>query len=203
MNTKSKNLLMVSLITATLGLTAQAFAKHSHGPDEVEAVKVMASVDKGVKVVIRDNGESHKYQFNHDELENLENIEAQIGDMNSETRQKVMQLLSQVAEHEDNFVVIKDAELTFGEDTTEVFVIKSGDGENKVHIEIDAEGQGVDRPFIFKEFFHHDDGDHKNFHRSMKMKDGKHLAKVIKRMIKKADLSQEEIEEIRALLDQK
>ena len=205
MKLKSIALLVSSLLLTSAVISTEALAKRHGDHAEHQAVRIMASEEEGVNIVVKSNGEMSNYSFELDELENIENIEAQLGELDDEQREKVVHLLSQLKEHDAKLIVLKDAEIEFEDDTTEIFVIKTDDEEGNVHIEIDAEGEGVDMhsPFLIKKLLGKGEGDHRIFHHRMKGKDGKHLAKVIKRMIKKAELSEEDLNEIRALLDEK
>lgn len=172
-------------------------------------VKVEADADEGVQIMVKADGSKKKYDFSFDELEQMDNVEARLGDLDDETREKVLHLLGQLSNHDAKVIELKDVDVKRGDQETEIFIVKTGNKEDMMHIEIDVEGDGVANAerFHVAKFIGEGHGPNKALHKRMKWKlengEKPELAKVIKRLIKKSDLTQEQIEEIRAALDDK
>ena len=213
MKNNKTNLITAALVSAALGLTASVMAGPSHGfkgkDIERSVIKVKAEQGEGIFVVVGGDGERKKYDFSFDELENMENIEAELGDLDEETKTKVVKLLSNLSEHDAKIIEFKDADIVIDGAETEIFMIKKGNGEDEMHVEIDVEGEGANQE---KRLFIHNllgenKGHRKNVHKRMKWmsKNGekRDAAKIIKKIIEKSELTAEQIEDIRAALDAK
>ena len=199
--------LIAGLFLGTSLLAANAFADPEHRVKHKEhkIIKVLSEQDNGVSVVIRENGDVNDYDFSFEELEAMDNIEAELGDLDEATRSKVMNLLSQLKSHDAKVIELKDGAFNLGDEETEIFVVKTGD-EDEMHIEIDVEGVGAEggRGVHVAKFLAEGEGPRHVFrHHIKKEKHKKHMAKMLKRMIKKAELSDKEVQELKALLDEK
>lgn len=205
------SLLAAAVMAGSLIVTGSALADdHKKKKDVVkQIIKVQAEQGEDVKVVVGKNGERTKFDFSVDELKNMDNVSAELDGLDSETKEKVLHLLTQLNSHDAKIIELKDGDITHGEHETEIFVIKTSDGEQNMHIEIDVEGDGADPEsrFHVAKFIGEGKGSHKALHKRMKWisKDGEKpdMAKIIKRMINKSELTSEQIDEIRALLDEK
>lgn len=201
-------LVLGAMLTAGLLATGASYAGDSERDREV--IRIKAELGESVKVFVGDDGEHQKYDFTSEELENLENVEAELGDLDESLRKKVIDLLSKLSLHPDAKIIeMKDMDITKGEHESSIFMLKTGNEDDALHIEIDVEGEAAnpEKQFRIAKILANGHGSHKSVHKGMKWHmgkgDKKQMAKVLKKLIKRADLSPEEVEELRALLDEK
>ena len=107
-------------------------------------------------------------------------------------------------DEDSKFIELRDADIEIGDAETEVFVIKTGDNEDNMHIEIDVQGDGAnpDNRFHVAKLVGDHFGSHKIIRKHMRG-NGKHAAKMVKKLIKKGEFSQEQLDEIQQLLSEK
>lgn len=198
-----KNLTLSKLALAlSLSLLAGgtiAGPNHGHEDKKHQVVKVIAETEKGVEVFVKNNGEKKSYSFDFDELQNSDNVEAKLGDLDETTKNKIVDLLSKLNQHDAAHVVLKDAEFSKGEHETEVFVVKTSNGDDNMHIEIDVEGDGANSKRIERIIAMGDKGKHKGHDKRKFSK--KQLTKGLKHLMANDKLSAEDIAELRAILD--
>ncbi len=193
------------VLTSTLGLTTAVLAGPKHLQDkEVErtVIKIEAEQEEEVIVVVGDNGDRNKYEFDFEELDNMDNVSAELDDLDAETKAKVLDLLNQVKANDSKVISFKDAEFIVDGEETQVFMVKTGNGEDQLHIEVDVEGQGAsnEKRLFVKKFMGEGKGHGKIF-RHMKNGDRDPVA-LIKKIIEKAELSDEQIAEVKAALEE-
>lgn len=216
-----KNLKLHSVATAVsfaIGLFAlsstSAFAgdKHKdhekHRHVEKNIVKVVAESGDGVEVYVNNKDVKKEYNFSFDELESMDNVSAKLGDLDSETQAKIVELLGQLKDHDAKHVMIKSADIGKGDKETEVYMIKTADGEENVHIVIDVEGEGVGsekRMFMHKMMEDGKRGDHDKRGKGKSKEKGKmnskKLKNILKHLVKSEKLTEEDKAELRAILD--
>lgn len=204
-----RNLIASVVLTSLAGFTAMSMAgSHHFGDKDVErnVIKVKAEQGEEVIIVVGENGERNKYEISFEELENMDNVAAKLDDLDEATKTKVMTLLNKVKDSDSKVIEFKDAHTIVDGSETGVFMIKKGNGEDQMHIEIDVEGAGVSggKHMLVKKFFA--DGGHTGKrHRIIKQKINgkKNPTEFIKKIIEKADLTDEQIAEIKEALDNK
>jgi hypothetical protein len=205
------NVIAASMMIGTLLLSGNALADRTKDSKEKpvrQMIKIKAEEGTDVKVFVGKNGEKNKYRFSAEELENMDNVKAKLGDLDQETLDKVVQLLGQLNEHEAKIVEFKDTDIKHGESESKIFMVKTGNSEGEMHIEIDVEGDGkFHEKRLRKSFFADGKGNHKANHKRMKWisEDGDkpEMVKVLKKLINKSDLTDDQIEELKTLLDKK
>lgn len=205
------NVIAASMMIGTLLLSGNALADRTKDSKEKpvrQMIKIKAEEGTDVKVFVGKNGEKNKYSFSAEELENMDNVKAKLGDLDQETLDKVVQLLGQLNEHEAKIVEFKDTDIKHGESESKIFMVKTGNSEGEMHIEIDVEGDGkFHEKRLRKSFFADGKGNHKANHKRMKWisEDGDkpEMVKVLKKLINKSDLTDDQIEELKTLLDKK
>lgn len=205
------NVIAASMMIGTLLLSGNALADRTKDSKEKpvrQMIKIKAEEGTDVKVFVGKNGEKNKYSFSVEELENMDNVKAKLGDLDQETLDKVVQLLGQLNEHEAKIVEFKDTDIKHGESESKIFMVKTGNSEGEMHIEIDVEGDGkFHEKRLRKSFFADGKGNHKANHKRMKWisEDGDkpEMVKVLKKLINKSDLTDDQIEELKTLLDNK
>ncbi|MBU2882402.1 hypothetical protein KO525_06780 [Psychrosphaera sp. B3R10] len=205
----------VSLTIGMLAMTstgAIAGSKHKDHENrrnvEKNIVKVVSESGDGVEVYVLNKDVKKEYNFSFDELDSMDNVSAKLGDLDSDTQSKIVELLGQLKDHDAKHVVIKSAEIAKGDKETEVYMIRTADGEENVHIEIDVEGEGAGsekRMFIHKMMEdgkkgHHDRGGKRNSKEKGKMSKKK-LKHILKHLVKTEKLDEAEKAELRAILD--
>lgn len=134
-------------ITAALSATAlhaKPLSKH-HEMEDINAnvVKVVSDAEKGIKVMVKSAGEKNKYEFTADELKDDSVIEAKLAMLDETSKAKVKELLAKLDDHKEKFVMIKDADISVDDKETQVYVVRSGNKENEMHVEIDVTGDGA------------------------------------------------------------
>lgn len=207
-NTK-RNLLASAVFTSLIGFAAASMAGPHHSSDkdvQRTVIKVKAEQGEEIKIVVGDNGERNKYEFSFEELENMDNVSAKLGDLDEETKTKVLSLLSKVQASESKVIEFKDANLVVDGEETEVFIIKTGNGEDQMHIEVDVAGEGVSgdkRMFVEKLIAGKGHGGKRHHIMKHKMSGKKDAAALIKKIIDKAELTDTQIADIKAALDAK
>lgn len=207
-NTK-RNLLASAVFTSLIGFAAASMAGPHHSSDkdvQRTVIKVKAEQGEEIKIVVGDNGERNKYEFSFEELENMDNVSAKLGDLDEETKTKVLSLLSKVQASESEVIEFKDANLVVDGEETEVFIIKTGNGEDQMHIEVDVVGEGVSgdkRMFVEKLIAGKVHGGKRHHIMKHKMSGKKDAATLIKKIIDKAELTDTQIAEIKAALEAK
>jgi hypothetical protein len=205
------NVIAASMMIGTLLLSGNALADRTKDSKEKpvrQMIKIKAEEGTDVKVFVGKNGEKNKYSFSAEELENMDNVKAKLGDLDQETLDKVVQLLGQLNEHEAKIVEFKDTDIKHGESESKIFMVKTGNSEGEMHIEIDVEGDGkFHEKRLRKSFFADGKGNHKANHKRMKWisEDGDkpEMVKMLKKLINKSDLTDDQIEELKTLLDNK
>ncbi|MBU2918599.1 hypothetical protein KO505_11635 [Psychrosphaera sp. F3M07] len=205
------NVIAASMMIGTLLLSGNALADRTKDSKEKpvrQMIKIKAEEGTDVKVFVGKNGEKNKYSFSAEELENMDNVKAKLGDLDQETLDKVVQLLGQLNEHEAKIVEFKDTDIKHGESESKIFMVKTGNSEGEMHIEIDVEGDGkFHEKRLRKSFFADGKGNHKANHKRMKWisEDGDkpEMVKVLKKLINKSELTDDQIEELKTLLDKK
>ena len=202
-----KSILSGILATSVLalGVSGDVEARGGNHKMDHKMIKVMSDQDKDVSVFVKGQTGKHKYVFERDELENLDNVRAELGDLDEATLDKVVNLLAQLDQHNEAVVEFKDMEMSFDDKHTEIFVLKKGDNEDKLRVEVDVEGDGADPDNHFRvaKVLGKTLGDHRVVHQHVKERKGPHMMKLLKRMINKAELTQEEVDELKRLLDEK
>lgn len=209
MNNIKRNLIASVVLTTLAGFSAIAVAgSHHFGGKDVErnVIKVKAEQGEDVFILVGENGERNKYELSFEELENMDNVAAKLDDLDEVTKTKVLDLLVKAKDSDAKVIEFKDAHMIVDGSETDVFMIKKGNGEDQVHIEIDVEGAGAsgEKHLMIKKLFA--DGPHSGKrHRIIKQKINgkKNPTELIKRIINKAELSAEQIAEIREALDNK
>ena len=205
------NVIAASMMIGTLLLSGNALADRTKDSKEKpvrQMIKIKAEEGTDVKVFVGKNGEKNKYSFSAEELENMDNVKAKLGDLDQETLDKVVQLLGQLNEHEAKIVEFKDTDIKHGESESKIFMVKTGNSEGEMHIEIDVEGDGkFHEKRLRKSFFADGKGNHKANDKRMKWisEDGDkpEMVKVLKKLINKSELTDDQIEELKTLLDKK
>lgn len=189
---------MRSLLIA-LGLAACAVTageKNDDGNKKRQVVKVVAESDEGVEVFVKNNKDKNKFSFTFDELDDMTAVEDKLAELDPEVKTQVLELLGKLSEHDAKHITLKSAELARGDRESEIIVLKTFDGEDNMHIEIDVEGDAAGK------------GHMKHVHKMMSKGDRrmhkggkKDIKKGLKRMIESGKLSQDDIAELRAILD--
>lgn len=209
MKNAKRNLLATVVLTSLMGFAAVSSAGSKHfGEKEVErsVIKVTAEQGEEVLVVVGENGDRNKYELSFEELDNMDNVSAKLDDLDEETKTKVMELLNRVKVNDSKVIEFKDANFVVDGSETEVFMFKTGNGEDQMHIEIDVEGEGAngERRMMVKKLM--GEGHHSGLrNRIVKQRKNakKDPAEFIKKIIAKADLTDAEIAEIKEALEDK
>ena len=205
--------LIASLFTVAIASTAMAKAGHDeHSVEERKMIKIEMDhkTDSPVNLEIDVNGEHNVFTFTQEELDDQDAIEAKLANVSEETRQSVLDALSNLNagpghiefHHEDNhdgskvikkkFVVIDGSQ--GGDSETIIELAKSGDFEQlhkivEFHSSTDDEAH---QPMVIKlgkgGGFQFNGG-------------GDHSVKVIKKLIENGKLSQTQLDEIQQMLD--
>lgn len=205
------NLITASLLSCSLLLSTNVLAGH-HKENRVkpthEMIKVKAEQGQDIKVMVVTKGDKNKYTFTTDELTNTDNVKAKLGDLDSETQGKVLQILSTLEQHDANMVVVKQLDIERGDKQSNVHLVKTKNENGTMHIEIDVDGDAVIDEKRFTNGFMFDGKQGKKmFKKRMKWLaehgDTDKIVKVIHKLIKKADLNDEQIESLNQLLEQK
>lgn len=181
---------------------------------ERHVIKLNTDDVDGLSVMVMDDDSRHRYTFTEDELANLDNVEAKLGNLEPETLSNVMQLIEQISQSEDGIIEIKESLFEKGDKNTKVFLVKSSDGDNKVHVDVDIEGEharffgdGFPPPPPRIEVFSKGDGAHGDIHKHMKWKVKRShrgdMSKVISEMIDKAELTEEQVAQLQQQLNDK
>ncbi|NVK25120.1 MAG: hypothetical protein HWE10_09350 [Gammaproteobacteria bacterium] len=206
---KRNNVLLASLIATGLMMTSvSSIAKPEHKRNEnVQKQMIKVKAEQGDNVVIRvgKDGVRNSYEFTYQELENLDNISAQLDDLEPSVKEDVLVLLSKVGQLDAEVVELKNAEIIKSGKESTMSMIKTISSDNAVRIEIDVDGDGdhrATRHHIAK-LMGHEKGKHKGKHKQMMKREHKDVAKFITKLINKAELSNEQVEQIRAALDAK
>lgn len=207
MKTKTLSIISASILTAALGFSAitQAGPEHRHKGKDVErsVIKVEAEKGENVVVVVGENGEKNKYDFDFDELNNMDNVAAELDDLDPEVKEQVLNLLNRVSQSDATIIEFKDANISVEGKETDIFMVKTGNGEDELHVEIDVEGAGANKERVLMHKLLGGKGHHKRMVFKEKKGGKRDAAKMIKKIISKADLTPAQIEEIKAALDAK
>ena len=211
---KKTNVLLASVLATGLLMTATTSLAKPEGKQKKDVakqmIKVKAEQGENVLVKVGKDGVRNSYEFSFEELENLDNVSAKLDDLEPELKDEVLELLAKVNQQDASFVEFKDAEITIDGKETEMFLVKTKNGDDSMHIEIDIEGEGVNsgkRHYIQK-FISGGKGNkyskrqQKKIHRIM-TGEHKDMSKVITKLIEKAELSEDQIAQIRSSLDAK
>lgn len=201
---KLASLTLASTFALSLA-SAAAFAGNKHRPAvDKHVVKVIAETGEDVRVFVNEDGDKQKFVFTGEQLEDLDQVKAELSGLDPESQTKILEVIEKLGSLDSNFIEIRDADIEIGDAETEVFVIKTGDNEDSMHIEIDVEGDGAhpDSQFHIAKFVGEGRGANKVFRHKLKGK-GKHAAKVVKKLIEKGEFTQEQLDDIRAMLDEK
>lgn len=199
------NTLMALLLTSSLGFTTAGIAASEDRDVQRSVIKVEAEQGEGVVVVAGENGIKNKYELSFEELDNMDNVAAKLGDLDDETKAKILDLLAQVKSSDSKVIEFKDADIVVDGAETQVFMVKTGNGEDQMHVEIDVEGEGANtqkRVFV-KQLLGEGKKRNKVFRHHMRKGERRDPAAVIKKIIDKAELTDEQIAEIKAALDSK
>lgn len=202
--TKLASLTLASTLALSL-LSTAAIAGNKHKQDvDKHIVKVIAESGEDVSVFVNEDGDKQTFVFTTDQLEDMDQIKAELSGLDQESQTKVLEVIEKLGSLESNFIEIRDADIEIGDAETEVFVIKTGDNEDSMHIEIDVEGDGAhpDNKFHIAKFIGEGRGANKVIRHQLKGK-GKHAAKMVKKLIKKGEFTQEQLDDIRAMIDAK
>ncbi|GHB75238.1 hypothetical protein GCM10008107_26050 [Psychrosphaera saromensis] len=208
--------LILSTVLATTLVSGNALAEKTKDVKEKpvrEMVKVKAVEGKDIKVFVVKSGEKTKYTFSAEELENMDNVTAKLGDLDKETSDKIVTLLSKLEGYNTKVVVLNDTDITHGDKTSSIFMLKTNDKNGTKHIEIDVVGDAkVNDKRLMKMLLADGKkmhkgkhkGDHKREHKGKKehMKDG-NAVKVLTKIINKSELTAEQVEELTELLASK
>lgn len=202
-----RNLLATAVLTSFLGFTALSVAGPFENSDkdiQRSVIKVKAEQGEEILVVVGENGERNKYEISFEELDNMDNISAKLDDLDEATKTKVIDLLSKVKATESKIIEFKDSNIVVDGSETDVFMIKTGNGEDQMRIEIDVEGDGAngDKRRMVKKLL--GDGHHASLRQRVvkqKMRGKKDPVEFIKKIIDKAELTDKQIAEIKAALD--
>lgn len=212
--------LILSTVLATSLVSGNALAdKHKDRKDGKEKpvremVKVKAVEGKDIKVFVVNSGEKNKYTFSAEELTSMDNVTAKLGDLDKETSDKIVTLLSKLEGYDTKVVVLNDIDITRGDKTSSIFMLKTDDKNGTKHIEIDVVGDAKfsDKRLV-KMLLADGKKMHKGKHEGKKegkregkikghMKD-KDTVKVLTKIINKSELTAEQVEELTALLASK
>lgn len=202
------NTLTALLLTSSLGFTAAGIAANKMSEDrdvQRSVIKIEAEQGEGVVVLAGENGIKNKYELSFEELENMDNVAAKLGDLDEETKTKILDLLAQVKSSDSKIIEFKDADIMVDGAETQVFMVKTGNGEDQMHVEIDVEGEGANtekRVFV-KRLLGEGKKHNKVFRHHMRKGEKRDPAAVIKKIIDKAELTDEQIAEIKAALESK
>ncbi len=205
------NLITASLLSCSLLLSTNVFAGH-HKEKKVkpihEMIKVKAQQGQDIKVMVVTKGDKNKYTFTTDELSNTDNVKAKLGDLDTETQEKVLQVLSTLEQHDANLVVVKQLDIERGDKQSNVHLVKTKNENGTMHIEIDVEGDAViDEKRFTDGFMFGGKQSKKMFKKRMKWHaehgDNDKIVKILHKLIKKAELNNEQIESLNQLLKQK
>lgn len=120
-----------------------------------------------------------------------------------EVKEQVLNLLNRVSQSDATIIEFKDANISVEGKETDIFMVKTGNGEDALHVEIDVEGEGANKERVLMHKLLGGKGHHKRMVFKEKKGGKRDAAKMIKKIISKADLTPEQIEEIKAALDAK
>ncbi len=196
--------IFATLLTSALAAPIVS-AGHAKGMDiDKHVVKVISSGSEDVQVFVNDDGDKKEYVFSDADLKDFDTIESQLSELDEASRTKIMELLTKLGDEDSKFIELRDADIEIGDAETEVFIIKTGDNEENMHIEIDVQGDGAnpDNRFHVAKVVGDHFGPHKIIRKHMRG-NGKHAAKMVKKLIKKGEFSQEQLDEIQQLLSEK
>jgi hypothetical protein len=213
MKNSKLNIFAASMIVGSVLLSGQVLAdkgdKSKQRPDR-QMIKVKAKEGSDIKVMVGVNGEKNKYTFTNDELTNMDNVAAKLSDLDEATSVKVLTLLGQLREHDDKTVELKTVTTTRDGAKSSVVMVKTGNAQGAIHIEVDVKSDSKKQSKrLLKSFLKHNNGGERKF---SKKRDREHMnkdekkrdfAKMLKRMIKKSELTQQQVTELKALLEEK
>lgn len=207
MKTTKLNMLTALILASSLGFAATTIAGSRSADKDVQrsVIKIEAEQGEGVMVVVGENGVRNKYELSFEELENMDNVAAKLDDLDDETKTKILDLLTKVQASDSKIIEFKDADIIVDGTETQVFMVKTGNGADQMHVEIDVEGEGVDhekRVFV-KRLLGEGKGNNKGFRHHMKRSEKRDPVEFIKKIIDKAELSDEQVAEIKAALESK
>lgn len=207
--------LVLSTVLATSLVSGNALAeKNNKGKEKPvhEMVKVKAVEGKDIKVFVVNSGEKNKYTFSVEELESMDNVTAKLGDLDKETSDKIVTLLSKLEDYDTKVVVLNDTDMTRGDKTSSVFMLKTDDKNGTKHIEIDVVGDAkFSDKRLAKMLLADGKKMHKGKHKGKKGKKGKKegkmkhkdTVKVLTKIINKSELTAEQVDELTELLASK
>ncbi len=202
----------VSGVIAT-GFIGGVVAGSEHGVEKELSLSVERESDSLIKLKVGVNGDMYRYELTQAELNDKDLLAGRLSDLDQETRDEVINGLSglMVGNHhhlakkgkhgERRVRIVKNFEVAEGNEEPTVFVFTDGDDQVFHEIEIDGGiGEGDHQEFIrhIEIIGEHDEhieihlADHDNAE-----------VDVVKRMLKNADLTAEELAELKALLDDK
>lgn len=202
--------LIASLFTVVVAGSALAKAGHDEqAHEERKMIKIeMEHQNEGpVNIEIDVDGNHQVFEFTHDELNDPSAIEAKLDGVDESTRQSVMDALSNLNTTFDQTFIHHDGQMkekkviVLGDSEgldSELIVELVGNGDFKEFHKIvkshKSSGDKKDGPMVFK-FSHGGD---------MKLHgDSKQSINVIKKLIKHSDLTQEQLDAIQQMIDQK
>ncbi|WP_299262709.1 hypothetical protein [uncultured Psychrosphaera sp.] len=205
--------LILSTVLATSLVSGNALAEKNKNDKEKpvrEMVKVKAVEGKDIKVFVASSGEKNKYTFSAEELKSMDNVTAKLGDLDKETSDKIVTLLSKLEDYDTKVVVLNDTDITRGDKTSSVFMLKTDDKNGTKHIEIDVVGDAkFNDKHLVKMLLADGKKMHKGKHKGKhegKMKGhmrDKDTVKVLTKIINKSELTAEQVEELTELLASK
>jgi len=214
MKNSKLNVFAASMILGSVLLSGQVMAdkedRSKERPDR-EVIKVKAKEGSDIKVMVGSKGEKNKYTFSAEELENMNNVAAKLSDLDEATSAKVLALLTQLSANDAKEVELKTMNMKRGDKESKVVMVKTANAQGLVHIEIDIESDSKKHEKrLLKSLFANGKNGHKHKkdgHKPMKKgeRDGekRDVAKMLTKMIKKSDLTDEQVAELKILLDSK
>jgi hypothetical protein len=189
------------LVTSSLAWTNLLQAGEANVVKHV--IKIEAESDNEVTILVDQDGQARDYSFNFDQLSDLDAISDQLDDLDSESKDAVLHALEQLTLSGGKFISINAGE---GEEIEKkIIMVNAHDSEDNVHVEMEVEGEGFSNQFHVVKVLGEGGGSDKAVHKHMKFfsSDGGDLTSVIKGLIKKAELTPEQIDELRQALNEK
>lgn len=172
--------------------------------------------DGQTSINVIENGQTHRYEFTNDELQDEALIESRLIDLDDKTRSHVVKALQSILDVDSNLVFV-DEDTIEGDGQKVVIVkdfrIEGGDGDghdqkHRVFIDVDGEHDGK----MMKRVFESKDGQAFAFKiggddtKIEWVQDGGqqgHMAKALEHMLKNTELTQDQIDTLQKLLDEK
>jgi predicted type IV restriction endonuclease len=224
------NVLAASIILGSALVTGHAWAGQGDKTKEKpsrQMIKLMAKDGSDVRVMVGKNRDKNTYTFTAKELKNTDKVAAKLSNLDKATSKKVLDLLAQLNKHDAKMIELKDMDIKHGKSESKIFMVRTGNTEGEMHIEIDVEGNGKFHESRLRQFVFADreegskgkaDGKHERKHKAKhkgmkantdrdmegdKKSKPRDIAKALTKMIKKSELTAEQVTELKALLDSK